>query len=291
MKFISSKDSEIESYRDLHQNLIEQCEAMGFSYWIAVEGTSPVGFLLAGKEPIRMIAPIGTTVALISSLKADKSPEEYLDFASKAIEIAQDIDAEYLFVNLNNSKHEDAIMQFQKAGLDPFVHSHHMQVPISDKITCSGDLRFERVERKDMDHFAQLMIKFMQGASDPMLRIILGNFVKLPDSVLDMLIASEEFYIAYKNGEAVAVLDICPTAEDNIANIGVSPKFRGMGYGKQLMNFAIQTLREHRLEMAQLRVSSTNLPAKALYESLGFKVGQQDTTLIWWKNGQPAESL
>jgi GNAT superfamily N-acetyltransferase len=258
---------------------------MGLSYWVGIEGDEPIGFLSVGQEPIRMIAPIGTTVALVSSLKMEKSLDAYLDFASKVIEIAQELNAQHVFTNLPNNKYEDAIVQFQKAGFEAFVQSYHMQVQIDDDLVYSGDLRFERVERKDMDHFSQLMIEFMQGASDPMLRIVLGNIVKLPESMLDMWFGSEEFYIAYKDDEVVAILDISPKSQDNIANIGVSPNFRGKGYGKQLMLFAIQSLKAHDIEQAQVRVSATNQPAIALYESLGFKQIQEDTALIWWRDG------
>jgi GNAT superfamily N-acetyltransferase len=290
MKFVSSLDPEIELYRESFRNQIQQCEARGFSYWIGVEGIDPVGFLLVGKEPIRLIAPIGVTVAIVSAVRTGKSPDVYLDFASRSIEIAQENGAEHLFTNLNHSKYEDAITQFQKAGFDAFVRSFHMQTQIDDAIAYSGDLRFERVKREDMDHFAQLLMEFMQGASDPMLRIISGNIVKLPESMLDMWYESEEFYIAYKDDEAAAILDISPKSQDNISNIGVAPSFRGLGFGRQVMLFAIQALKGHGVEQAQVRVSATNQSAISLYESLGFKQNQQDTALIWWKHGAPEVS-
>ena len=123
----------------------------------------------------------------------------------------------------------------------------------------------------------------MSDASDEMLSLILGNFGKLPDQMLDMIYASDEFYFAYSDKDLVAILNLSLDSSDNITNIGVSPDFRGQGYGRQTLQFAMDSLREHGLKKAQLRVSLTNKIAIGLYESLGFKEIQQDIALIWWR--------
>ncbi|NHJ12539.1 MAG: GNAT family N-acetyltransferase [Candidatus Thorarchaeota archaeon] len=284
MKFLSSKDPSIKSYQDAFQREIKQCQALDISYWIGVEKSNPVGFLMVGKEPIRLIAPMGTTVALLGGIASEGSSEIYYDMALKTIELVRKHDADHVFLNLNSIKYKDAITQFRNAGFSILVHSCHMQTTINDDLTHSGNLRFERIDRDGMEHFMHLMSNFMEDASDEMLRIILSNFEEFPEQMLDMLFGSDAFYFAYDDQGVVAILDICPDASDNISNIGVSPDARGRGYGRQVMLFAMEFLRKHNVKTAQVRVSLTNKPAIRLYESLGFKEIQQDTALIWWND-------
>lgn len=55
--------------------------------------------------------------------------------------------------------------------------------------------------------------------------------------------------------------------------IVVHPGNTGKGYGRKLMEYAVEWAREaHHVEKIELRVRSTNPRAIALYESLGFEV-------------------
>lgn len=57
-----------------------------------------------------------------------------------------------------------------------------------------------------------------------------------------------------------------------IANIAVSPKYRGQGIGKKMVEYMLQEMRTDRsIEMALLAVSEKNQPAMKIYQSLGFK--------------------
>lgn len=53
--------------------------------------------------------------------------------------------------------------------------------------------------------------------------------------------------------------------------IAILPGFRGQGLGRKLMEAAIAKAREHGYLQVELQVVSTNIPARKLYESLGFK--------------------
>ena len=66
-----------------------------------------------------------------------------------------------------------------------------------------------------------------------------------------------------------------------VSNIGVAPRHRGKGIGRQIMLFALWMLKEEGLEKVGLRVHVDNKPAIHLYETLGFGVKEQNSVLIW----------
>jgi mycothiol synthase len=62
--------------------------------------------------------------------------------------------------------------------------------------------------------------------------------------------------------------------------IGVDPAYRGKGIGRELMMAGLARLENRGLKVAELTVDSENKTARALYESLGFKL--QSSTL-WYE--------
>lgn len=68
-------------------------------------------------------------------------------------------------------------------------------------------------------------------------------------------------YLAYS-----LVLD-----EMEVLNLGVHPDFRRRGIGRALMLNLMERCRDLEIRRGLLDVKETNLPAKALYERLGFK--------------------
>jgi mycothiol synthase len=62
--------------------------------------------------------------------------------------------------------------------------------------------------------------------------------------------------------------------------IGVDPAYRGKGIGRELMMAGLARLKNRGLKVAELTVDSENKTARALYESLGFKL--QSSTL-WYE--------
>ena len=58
--------------------------------------------------------------------------------------------------------------------------------------------------------------------------------------------------------------------EVTLHNIAVAPEYQGKGYGRLLLDHAIQQAKERLSYQTFLEVRESNLPAKALYESMGF---------------------
>lgn len=59
--------------------------------------------------------------------------------------------------------------------------------------------------------------------------------------------------------------------EAHITSVTVAQAFRGRGYGREQILHLLDTARERGAVLATLEVRESNLPAKTLYESIGFR--------------------
>lgn len=134
-----------------------------------------------------------------------------------------------------------------------------------------------------MQQFIALAAKFLQGSPDITLTKALEHLLEVTKEFLDFYYTIDKFYLAEKDHRNVGILDFNPK-NGLISNIGVDPRQRGKGYGKQIMLFALNQLKREGCKHARLRVHVKNKPAIHLYESLGFTVEGRYKTLIWRKD-------
>lgn len=73
------------------------------------------------------------------------------------------------------------------------------------------------------------------------------------------------------------------SCDARILSIGVAPSAQGKGTGRALMQKGLEALRQKGVAKVRLEVRKNNLPARHLYETLGFReVGEiADATGIW----------
>jgi mycothiol synthase len=62
--------------------------------------------------------------------------------------------------------------------------------------------------------------------------------------------------------------------------LGVDPDYRGKGFGRQLLLVGLSYLKSKSLRVVELTVDNENKAARALYESVGFKLW---TTSLWYE--------
>ncbi|GAB1402176.1 hypothetical protein MASR1M68_10870 [Elusimicrobiota bacterium] len=58
--------------------------------------------------------------------------------------------------------------------------------------------------------------------------------------------------------------------EAEVLNIVIDNQFRGKSYGKQLLNYAVNDMKEHNVKNIFLEVNERNIIAKNLYTNTGF---------------------
>jgi len=271
----------LEPFKEAISDYTEGFRMMGMPYWVFVEGSDPVGVVAVGKEPFQLLAPVGTPLSVIRVLDYEQQEETLREFTSKAMAISKENEVDYVSTSVP-SKYDEVIGQFQELGFRVLSDSYRMICPLDGPLEPSGVLRFERVPRDQVRRFVELTKEFMSGSPDLVMNMILKNLLDIPEQFLDLWYNLEQLYFAHHEGEPVGILDLNP-GEGMINNVGVAPPHRGKGYGRQIMLFGMKTLKQGGLERARLRVHVDNERAIHLYETLGFKVTDRRSTLIWQK--------
>lgn len=79
-------------------------------------------------------------------------------------------------------------------------------------------------------------------------------------------------YMAEVKGEIIGKIHICITKDEGfIYGVGVLPKFRGKGYGREILCSALNILKGKNIKNIFLEVGTENKNAMGLYESCGFE--------------------
>ncbi len=279
MKVYSHKDPSAKSFISKIPKVADQVEALRLPYLLFVEGSDPVGIVIIGKEPIQLLAPPGTVMAFVDLLDLKSSREIIAAFAAESLETLIQRQAAYALAKLPFEA-DVAIQELKKRNFKEFDDCYHMICKLDKTFNPSTELEFKKVEKEEMRQFITLTEEFLRGSPDIALTKALEHILELPDEFLNRYFTMEDFYTACEDEKPVGILNI-NTAKGLVSNVGVDPKQRGRGYGRQIMLFGLQQLKRSGCEQAYLRVHVANEPAVHLYETLGFVKAQRYKRLIW----------
>ncbi len=279
LKAFSHTDAEVKSFLPQASNYIELAKMMNLPFWVFTDDSAPLGVVTTGKEPIQLLAPIGTPIAVIDLVQKRPRPTMVKDFVSQSLKLALEKDAKLVTVELA-SEEKDAIASFLENGFAVLADTFIMSRQLDQEYTPDKYLQFRVVKQDELPKWLELATKFLSGSEDVVMERILENVGHLPDHLLAMYYSTETFYFAFENGQRIGILNFSPTA-GRISNIGVDPSRRGQGYGRRIMLFGLQQLKAAGCPQAKLRVHIDNKPALNLYKSLGFEVTRQLKLLIW----------
>jgi len=281
MKVYSHTDPYAKTILEKISKYARQAEAMKLPYWVFVQDSNPIGIVAVGKEPLQLLASPGTPVAFVNLIDA-KQPKENIEvFVREALKLAAQKNVEYVLATFPCNE-DVAINQFKKLDFKEFDDCYRMVCQLDKDFKPSEELRYVRVKKEEMRQFIKLAEKFLQGSPDIALTEALKYMPELPDEFLNFYYSMERFYFANKDQQTTGVISF-NTSNGLISNIGVGPQERGKGYGRQIMLFGLQQLKESGCKQAYLRVHSENKPALRLYESLGFVKAERYKRLIWRK--------
>ena len=91
-------------------------------------------------------------------------------------------------------------------------------------------------------------------------------------------------FVAVLNGEVVGFVDV--DVEGNVGKIegiAVKEEYRGLGIGKKLLSAALMFLAYLGVDRVQLMTMEDNLPARRLYESMGFEAKKKEGKILWYE--------
>lgn len=284
LMILSNDDPELEPFKEKLSRHVGQAEVLGMPYWVFFEGADPVGVVDVGREPVMLLEPPGTPLSTVRAVDPDGPRETLEEFAERSLELSREKGVEYSYFSAP-ARHEAVVSAFEKAGFRELADTYRMVCQLEGPYEPSGGLRFEGVRREKLDDFIEHAIECMSGSPDVILTMILENLTQLKgtfEEFLDLWYGLEALFQVYADGELVGILDL-NVREGVVGNIGMAPKHRGKGYGRQIMLFGLRKLMEEGRERASLRVHVDNGRAISLYESLGFSVTDRIKHLIWRK--------
>lgn len=132
------------------------------------------------------------------------------------------------------------------------------------EVVFKQQLEFKRVEEENKNIFIKLNNDIFQQQDDN-------------ENMINVIINSKDRigYIAYYKNEPMGIFNLAYEEERAYCyGVGISKKYQGKGFGKELMGFALKEGLEHTKKIV-LDVDSTNPAAYNLYLKCGFEVDFQ----------------
>ncbi len=138
-------------------------------------------------------------------------------------------------------------------------------------------LKFRQANREDLPEIVRMLADDFLGATreryeNPLPESYTKAFEEIEQD------KNNELIVAEKDGEIVGILQITFTPSISlqggkratIESVRVDEKYRGQGFGKELMNWAIERAREENCFAVQLTTNADRKDAHRFYEDLGF---------------------
>jgi ribosomal protein S18 acetylase RimI-like enzyme len=140
------------------------------------------------------------------------------------------------------------------------------------------ELKFRQATREDLPEIVRMLADDFLGATREQYENPLPeSYVKAFEEI--KADKNNELIIAEKGGGIIGTLQITFTPSISfqggkratIESVRVDEKYRGQGFGKELMEWAIGRAREENCVAVQLTTNSDRKEARRFYEDLGFK--------------------
>ena len=279
LKVYFHNDADAKSFLPEVSKYTEMAKLMKLPFWILAEDSNPIGLVTTGREPLQLLAPIGTLVAKIDLIQKNQPRSILAEFASQSLKLALEEEAECVTVELSLEE-EDAIDSFIEVKFKVLADAFMMNLKLDRDFDSPQSLQFEQIRKEEMSRWIQLAGQFLSGSADVVMERILRHLSDLPENLMEMYYSLEKFYFASLNKHEIGILNFSPKA-GRISNVGVDLARRGQGYGRQIMLFALRQLKAADCKQARLRVHIENKPAINLYKSLGFEVSERRKLLIY----------
>lgn len=140
------------------------------------------------------------------------------------------------------------------------------------------NLKFRQATRQDLPEIVRMLADDFLGATreryeNPLPESYVKAFEEIEADV------NNELIVAEKDGEIVGTLQITFTSSISfqggkratIESVRIDAKYRGQGFGKELMRWAVERARRENCYVLQLTTNADRTDAHRFYENLGFK--------------------
>jgi ribosomal protein S18 acetylase RimI-like enzyme len=152
-------------------------------------------------------------------------------------------------------------------------------------IQIGGTLNLRPARDGDLDFLRRLYRSFRAGEmalvpwSEAAKDAFLDDQFRLQHHHFTTVYADADFLLVEQAGAPIGRLYL-QRGEDGlrVVDIGLLPEFRRQGLGRTLMEWVLREAAEARAPKISLHVLPQNLPARRLYERLGFEVVSEEAT-------------
>jgi ribosomal protein S18 acetylase RimI-like enzyme len=229
---------------------------------------------------VNLVAPIGTPLCMIQILDYEKSQKCIEEIAKKSLNMGKNHSVKYIFIPSLPENQTEITQTFKKQGFTEKARWYRMERSLEDTTSPPEILKFEKVEKNKVREFLESASHCTSGSYEGETIV---NLAGVPDTLLSFWYEMQELYSVYKDTEMVGILNLTPSSQSNLNNIGVAPEFRSKGLGKQILLFALERLKDLGMKRVGLRVHAKNTRAMNFYKSFGFNIVQEVVDLIHWE--------
>jgi GNAT superfamily N-acetyltransferase len=228
-------------------------------YFLLYEGETLISF-------ISMFIPTTEEAEVSAYTLPDERQKGYFKLLlQKAIkEISNYGVKEMLFVHEPTSKSAKYILEKLNAKYD--FSEYVLVYNSTNSLKCNSKLKLVPVQRENVDKIAALHVDIFKKS------------LEVGQTMVNRALDSEEMmpYMAKFNDEIIGVCNINLENNDGcICGLGISPKYQGHGYGKEMLNLLIEKLLSMDINDILLEVDSENNRAYNLYIKNGFHIRTQ----------------
>lgn len=278
MREYSIFDRATEKFLPNYESVRKQVDAMNAMYWVYVNGSTLIGELAVGVDPLQITPPPGTVMGFVMVRSKTEPFETISTFIKRACVTAERYEALYCTIEIESSEKE-IIEAFRSQGFGDHDDYYRMTCPLDGDYASYDELEFKQVSESEMREFFNIASEVFKGSLDPVLERDRNNYHMLPDKALRLFYNQESFFTVYNDDTLVGVINYHPT-RGRLSNMGVQPQERGKGYGRKIAEYGLRQLKEQGNSQAYLRAYVNNEPAIHLYRSLGFSIEKRNVRLM-----------
>ena len=149
LRVLFHKDAKATPLLSKVSDYTKTADIMKLPFWIFVENSDPIGVVITGKEPVRLLAPIGTRLAIVNLIQKNLPPDVLKEFASQSVKLTLEQEAAYATLELR-AEDEAAIDSFVKVGFHVLADSFRMRLQLDRDFSVPQSLEFNQVKKEEM---------------------------------------------------------------------------------------------------------------------------------------------
>lgn len=182
----------------------------------------------------------------------------------------------------------ESFASLERGGFRSLTKLLELRRNLEDIQTRPSRMQFEPIGDANRTAFVAALLASFEGSLDCPEVGGSRTEAELLASYTESSAQSTLWFLAKLDGEPAGVVLLEEPSEPGVCEltyVGIAPRFRRRGLGAELVRFALQTARNTGHHSLHLSVDERNLPARRLYETLGFQAsGERCVFLANWSS-------